>query len=84
MTCKVISSPLALDTPDQPHDAGVRYTIRTGLHNVSYVRSFICTTELTEGQLEAIEDQIDIEEGMEMLKEEGGIKADDLWKELGL
>lgn len=86
MNCSVKESPAASYTIDQPYETAVCFTSETGLVDLETVQRLGSNTSLmvSEEQLQAIEDQIDTEEGMEMLKEEGGTNVDDLRKELGL
>lgn len=90
MTTNFKAATTAIDTLAPIQAFPVCFTSGTGLVDLETVQRLsgdsplVVSVELTEEQFQAIEDQIDIEEGLEMLKEEGGIKADDLWKELGL
>ena len=80
----------AFDTLPPSQASPVCFTSGTGSVDLKTVQRLssdsplVSSVELTEEQLQAIEDQIDIEESLEMLKEEGGMNVDDLRKELGL
>ena len=90
MTTNFKAVTTAFDTLTPNQAFRVCFTSGTGLVDLETVQRLssdlplVVSVELTEEQFQAIEDKIDIEEGMEMMNEEGGISVDDLRKELGL